>query len=733
MDALSVTPLSSHSTTFYHTRRQCRRLAFMARSPGTPTAFYRIAAGHVADLAIPVVILLAVLVVLAPVPASVVDLLLSANLTVAVLALLGSLVARTPLEMAVFPSFLLAATLVRLVLNIATTRLILSQAGTVGDIAAGDVVQAFSSFVAADNLVVGVVVFAIIAVIQFVVLTAGATRTSEVAARFTLDALPGRQAAIDAEVSSGGLSRSDARQHRVELQRQAEFYASMDGASRFVRGEAVASVVIVLVNLVGGFAIGVGQLGMPATKAAGLYARLTIGDGLASAVPSLLVSVATGLLLSRSTMSQNLPRELGRQLFARPTILLVTAAFLGLLALSELPTVPLAVMAVGTAIAAWLLTSTSLKGISNESPVHRGKSTPQGNSPIDTILGQNRLVVRVGQDLVGLVTGDEPKLPAVIEGVRHRIAEDLGVIVPAVLFRDDTALAKGQWVMELDGDPIDDPVMPTGQWLLVPSSSDDVTRHRWRKNRDAVADILPTQCVRWGSPAEAEEVASRGGRAFFGEDAIAYIFEANIRRCVDRLLSRDQMARMLESLRVTEPATVDQTVPDVVSVATVQRTLQCLLREGLPIKPLAVLLEAVADHAAEGHVPEQLAEKLRPHIARTIVRRLRDSEGRLTIIQVTPSAVDSLTASESEVASRLEQKQLLAELRRALRPLQERGRHCAISVSSESREVFAEHMRAAGLEIAVVADTEVQGQPRVEIFATIGTPGSALQVHARAA
>ncbi len=706
----------------------------MARSPGTPTAFSRIAAGHVADLAIPVVILLAVLVVLAPVPASVVDLLLSANLTVAVLALLGSLVARTPLEMAVFPSFLLAATLVRLVLNIATTRLILSQAGTVGDVAAGDVVQAFSSFVAADNLVVGVVVFAIIAVIQFVVLTAGATRTSEVAARFTLDALPGRQAAIDAEVSSGNLSRDDARQHRTELQRQAEFYASMDGASRFVRGEAVASVVIVLVNLVGGFAIGVGQLGMPATKAAGLYARLTIGDGLASAVPSLLVSVATGLLLSRSTMRQNLPRELGRQLFARPTLLLVTSAFLGLLALSELPTTPLAVMAVGTATAAWLLTSTSLKTISTESaPGGRGKSVSRSSSPIETILGQNRLVVRVGQDLVGLITEDQPRLPAVVEGVRHRIAEDLGVIVPAVLFRDDATLAHGQWVMELDGDPLDDPVMPSGQWLLVPSSSDDVTRQRWRKNRDAVSSIPPTQCVRWGSPAEAEEVRSRGGQAFISEDAIAYIFEANLRRCVDRLLSRDQMARMLESLRATEPATVEQTVPDVVSVATVQRTLQCLLREGLPIKPLTVLLEAIADHAAEGHVPEQLAEKLRPHIVRTIVRRLRDEEGRLTIIEVTPSAVDLLAASVSEVASRLEQKQLLSELRRALRPLQERGRRCAISVSLKHREVFSEQMRAAGIDTPVVADAEMQGQPGVEIFATIGTPGSPLQVHKSAA
>ena len=732
MDVLGHATLSSQFEIFYHTRRLRRRLALMARSSGTPTAFSRIAAGHVADLAIPVVMLLAVLVVLAPVPSSVVDLLLSANLTVAVLALLGSLAARTPLEMAVFPSFLLTATLVRLVLNIATTRLILSQAGTVGAGAAGDVVEAFSSFVAADNLVVGIVVFAIIAVIQFVVLTAGATRTSEVAARFTLDALPGRQAAIDAEVSSGGLSRNDARHLRGELQQQAEFYASMDGASRFVRGEAVASVVIVLVNLVGGFAIGVGQLGLPATEAAGLYARLTIGDGLASAVPSLLVSVATGLLLSRSTIRQNLPRELGRQLFARPALLVVTAVFLGLLSLSDLPTVPLAIMAIGTATAAWLFSSTALKSISNQSSKRGGKLAQKVESPIDTILGQSRLVVRVGKDLLGLIAGEKSGLPAAVEGVRKRIAEDLGVIVPAVLFRDDTTLAKGQWVMELDGDPIDDPVVPAGQWLLVPSAGDDVTRRRWREKR-AAGEVLSAKCVRWGSPAEAEEVTSRGGLAFIGADAIAYVFEENLRRCVDRLLSRDQMARMLESLRSTEPATVEQTVPDVVSVATVQRTLQCLLREGLPIKPLAVLLEAIADHAPEGCSPEQLAERLRSHIDRTIVRRLRDQEGRLTIVEVTPRAVESLIASGSEVALRLEQKRLLAELQRALRPLQERGRRCAISVASKNRGAFAEHMRAAGLLIAVVADTELQGQPGLEIFATIGTPGGSVQGSHRAA
>jgi flagellar biosynthesis protein FlhA len=311
----------------------------------TGAALRRPASAAVLDYAIPAAILLAVLVVLAPVPPAVVDLLLAANLTVSVLALLGALAARTPLEMSVFPTFLLGATLVRLVLNIATTRLILSRASIDGPAAAGRVVEAFGEFVAANNLVVGAVVFAIIAIVQFVVITAGSSRTSEVAARFALDGLPGRQMAIDAEVQAGALSREDGRRARLDLQRHADFFASMDGASRFVSGEAKAGVIITLINLFGGLAIGVVEHGMPLGRALEVYSRLTIGDGLTSAVPALFVSVATGLLMSRSSQAVDLSREFGRQFTARPQVLAITGVFLALLALTDLPFLPLATMA----------------------------------------------------------------------------------------------------------------------------------------------------------------------------------------------------------------------------------------------------------------------------------------------------------------------------------------------------------------------------------------------------
>ncbi len=700
----------------------------MAPSPRS-TAFLGGLAGQAANLALPVAMLLAILVVLAPVPAPVVDLLLAANLTVAVLALLGALAARSPLEMAAFPSFLLAATLVRLVLNIATTRLILAEAGRGGPAAAGEVIQAFSSFVAADNLVVGAVVFAIIAVIQFAVLTAGATRTSEVAARFTLDGLPGRQAAIDAEVAAGGLTQDQARSLRSDLQRQAEFYASMDGASRFVRGEAVASVVIVLVNLVGGFAIGMGQLGLPATEAAGLYARLTIGDGLASAVPSLLVSVATGLLLSRSTTSQNLPVELGRQLFARPVMLLVTAAFLGLLALSDLPTLPLAVMAGGVLVTAWLVRTTGKQDA--KGAMAGGPSRAEKAAPIDAILGRNRLTLRLGRELASLAAGDQPSLPVAVEGLRARLVESLGLLVPAMTFQDDPALPPRAWTLDLDGEPILEADLPFGRQLLVPAAADAITRQRWQ--RDPASTLrLDDQPARWGSPAEADEVAARGGETFASAAAVARLLEDALLRHADRLLSRDQTARMLESLRATEPAVVEQTVPAVVSVATVQRTLQHLLREGLPIKPLAGLLETLADHAAQTNEPGQLAECLRRQLAGTFIRRLRGSSGQLALIRLTPAAVQRLVNRAGETAERLAVERLIADLRRAVRPLRDRGRPCAIAVPVE-RLAVAERLRAAGISVPVLAEHELAGQPGLEAFAIVGGAPDSRLAQSRAA
>jgi flagellar biosynthesis protein FlhA len=643
----------------------------MTQSIGTSAAVDTSAAAprggsvHVLDYLVPATILLAVLVVLAPVPAPVVDLLLAANLTVSVLALLGALAARTPLEMSVFPTFLLGATLVRLVLNISTTRLILSRAAIDGAGAAGEVVEAFGQFVSANNIVVGGVIFAIIAIVQFVVITAGATRTSEVAARFTLDGLPGRQMAIDSEVSAGTITREQARGLRLELQRQADFFASMDGASRFVRGEAVASVIITLVNLIGGLAIGMLQHGMPLARAVEVYSRLTIGDGLVGAVPSLFVAVATGLLISRSTQTVELSQELGRQFVARPHVLFITAAFLAVLSLTGMPFLPLAGMAALTLVGGFSLGRSGRHAKASAAP----QEPARPGEKLADVLTDDRIMVELGRGLLGLVSGNGAPLLEKSQALRSAVAADLGVVVPAIAFKDDLALADRGYRITLAGEPIHEAVLEP------------------RRRTSPAADA----------------------------EALAADLEAVVRRRADALLTRDAAARLVESLRGSQPALVEQVVPEVLTVARIQRTLQCLLREAVPIRPLAPLLELMADHAAEAKEPAALAELVRCGLARTICRRVRDGEGRLVVVKLTNQAADALLAGEAAAA-----RAVVADVRRAVRPRLERDAPAVVVVAGERRRAVREALARPLPELAVLSHNEVADEERVEVFATIG-------------
>ena len=697
----------------------------MTQSPATFAAVPRSASARGLDYAIPAVILRSVMVVLAPVPAAVVDVLLAANLTVSVLALLGALAARTPLELSVFPTFLLGATLVRLVLNIATTRLVLSRAAIDGDAAAGQVVQAFGEFVAANNIVVGGVIFAIIAVIQFVVITAGSTRTSEVAARFALDGLPGRQMAIDTEVQAGTITRDQARQMRLDLQRQADFYASMDGASRFVSGEAKASVIITFVNLIGGLAIGVAQHGMPVAKALDVYSRLTIGDGLTSAVPSLFISVATGLLISRSSQEVDLSQELGRQFVSRPHVLVITAVFLGILSLTDLPFLPLAGMAVAVATLAWVIRRTPASRDA-ERMAASGTAAPATNrtSVANDLLADERIVVELGRGLLGLLAPSaDGASPALLSeratAVRSSVAADLGLVVPSVAMRDNLSLPDRCYRVMIAGDIVVEGEIPAGKMLAVPAVGDgrDEENRSGKSGTEEFPAIDPLTGRRgaWVGHSQAE-TARRRGAAVYGEaDCIARAIEAAIRRHGDQLLSRDAVARLIESLRAVQPAVVDQVVPGVLTIARIHRTLQCLLRDGVPIRPLAELLEIMADHAPEAADPAQLAELVRRSLARSICRRARDPRGKLVTVRLEETAIDAVIAAAGRPPA-----QLMSELRRAVRPVVERGARPVIVVPADVRQRVREALSRHLPDVQVLAAEELAAEDRVEVFASVG-------------
>ncbi len=669
-------------------------------SPSPTTASRR----HALDWVVPIGILLAVMVVLAPVPAALLDILLAANLTLSVLALLGAIAARTPLELSIFPTFLLGSTLVRLVLNVATTRLVLSRAALDGADAAGEVVKAFGQFVAANDLIVGGVIFAIIAVIQFVVITAGSTRTSEVAARFTLDGLPGRQMAIDAEVQAGALTREEARAARLEVQRHADFFAAMDGASRFVRGEAVAGVIITAVNIVGGLAIGVVQHGMPLRRAIDVYSRLTIGDGLVSAVPALFVSVATGLLISRSSQAVDLPRELGRQFFSRAHVLVITAAFLVALSLTGLPRVPLLAMAATLVVGAFLLARQQ-----NTAAAPAGAaSSESARSP--TIPVDEPIVVELGAGLLPLVAGPDAALIAAVRQMRSEIGADLGMVVPQVAFRDNLSLPPRGYRVTVAGDPAADGVLPEGRRLALPRAGEPLSL-------DGPEGVEPGGQRRgvWVGQALAETARKRGASVLDETACIRQALESSIRRHADKLLSREAVARLLESLRATQPALVEQSTGDGLPLSRIHRALQLLVREGVPIRPLSEVLEVLADHAGSDATPAQLAEAVRRERAATICRRGRDPDGRLVVVRVATSALDTLLSDRPRDAARI-----IAQVRRAVAPRIERGAPAVVVVPAHGRSQARDRLCRQLPMLQVLSDEEATGEDSMVVFVTVG-------------
>jgi len=546
--------------------------------------------------------------------------------------------------------------------------------------------------------------------VQFLVITAGSTRTSEVAARFALDGLPGRQMAIDTDVQAGTLSREEGRRARLDLQRHADFFASMDGASRFVAGEAKAGVIITLVNLIGGLAIGVIEHGMPADKALDTYARLTIGDGLTSAVPALFVSVATGLLISRSSQAVDLSREFGRQFTARPQVLAITGVFLALLALTDLPFLPLAGMAGVSFLGAYL---TARRGRTERQREELPDAAPR--PALSDVIADEQLAVGLGAGLVGLVAGEAAPLLERTASLRTAVATDLGIVVPQVSFRDDPALPPRSFTITVAGDLVHEGELPAGRLLVLPPEGETVD------GLDA-ADPLSGRRGVWASHAPADAARERGATVFGDVDCVSRSLEAVVRRHADRLLSRDAANRLVESLRVAQPALVEQVVPSVLSVAKIQRTLQCLLQEGVPARPLAEIIEVMSDHAAEAAEPRQLAEIVRRRLAGTIRRRARDPEGRLTAVRLAGGAVDALATPS---AGGRPPARLIAEIRRATRPAVERGGAAVIVVPSAQRRSVRDTLARTLPDVLVLAEEEVADESRLEIFATVGTEETA--------
>jgi flagellar biosynthesis protein FlhA len=592
------------------------------------------------DLILPVSIIMSVLVIIVPMPPALMDVLLSCNIALSVIILLTTIYVRTPLEFSVFPSMLLATTLARLVLNVATTRLILTRAPVDGPNAAGHVVKAFGEFVAGNQLVVGIIIFVIIVIIQFVVITKGATRISEVAARFALDGMPGRQMAIDADLNAGSIDEGEAQRRRKEIMQQADFFGAMDGASKFVRGDAIAGILITIINIIGGLVIGMVQGGMTFSQAGEIFTKLTIGDGLVSQVPAFLISLAAGLLVTRSNSDTNLPSEFIRQLFSRPQALAVTAGFLLMLVFTNLPTIPLVTIGGSCVGMAIMLSRQKQREDAVAATKVKDEAKKKPDERIEDFLTTDPMEIEIG---VGLIRLADPKrggdLLERIQRVRQGVAADIGIIMPKVRIRDNMRLDQTQYRIKISDIPVTEGTLEPALHLAIDSGA-TTGKVRGIETREPAFNTPAT----WIEGGLRDQAEMYGYTVVEPAGVLATHLTETVRRHADEILTRDATKHLIDELKKTTPAVVDELIPSQMKLAEVQRVLQMLLREQVSIKQLSPILETLGDYIGRTKDPVLLAEYVRHRLARAICTRYRDADDKLHVVTLDPALEDRIKA-----------------------------------------------------------------------------------------
>jgi flagellar biosynthesis protein FlhA len=582
------------------------------------------------DVALALAVLGILGVMLVPLPPLLLDLLLTSNLALSLMTLLIGMYILRPLDFSLFPSLLLILTLFRLSLNVASTRLILLH-GNDGTQAAGEVIHAFGRFVVGGNYVVGAVVFLILVVIQFVVITKGAGRIAEVAARFTLDAMPGKQLAIDADLNAGLVTDAEARGRRREIAREADFYGAMDGASKFVRGDAVASIIITAINIVGGLVIGVAQLRMELFEALTTYTLLTIGDGLVTQIPALIVSTAAGLVVTRAASESELAVAVTQQFAGHHRALLITAATLLILGLIPgLPKAPFLLMAAVTGTVAYSGLREPKRG--PELPATTAPAATTGPEKVEKLLALDPLELEVGYSLIPLVDpGQGGDLLDRVRLVRRQFATDLGFVVPPVRIRDNLQLKPVAYAVKVRGLVVAHGEILAGHYLAMnPGTATEPIA--------GVATTEPTFGLpaQWITADERERAQVLGYTVVDPSSVITTHLTETIRRHARDLLGRQEVQGLLDVIKPTHPSVVETLVPTLLPLGTVQKVLQNLLAEGVSIRDLALILEALADAAPATKDPVLLTEYVRQGLGRTICRELAAGDGVLKVFTLSP-------------------------------------------------------------------------------------------------
>jgi len=593
-------------------------------------------------MAVAVVAILVFMVM--PLPPMLLDLLISFNITFALIILLASMYTLRPLELSSFPSILLLVTLFRLSLNVASTRIILIH-GNEGAMAAGKVIKAFGSFVVGGNYLVGIIIFVILVVINFMVITKGAGRIAEVAARFTLDAMPGKQMSIDADLNVGLINEQQARTRREEITREAEYYGAMDGANKFVRGDAIAGIIITLANIIGGLAIGVFQNKMSFASAAQTYTLLTIGDGLVTQIPALIISTSAGIIVSRAGAESNLGAEITSQILYQPRAIGITAiALFGFGIIPGLPLIPfwiLASLAGGLTLIIHRETRQRLRA-EEEALVREEQAVPA--EQLDSLPLLDALAIEVGYGLIPLVDAEQDgELLERIKSIRHQVAHETGIIVPPVHIQDNMQLKPGEYSILLKGNEIARGELMTNYYLAMNPGSVE-------KEIDGIATREPTYGLPalWIKENVKESALAKGYTVVDLATVMTTHLSEIVKRYGPEFIGRQEVQQMLDNLKESHPKVVEELVPNLLSLGGVVKVLQNLLREQIPIRDLLAILEALADWAPVTKDPDLLTEHVRHALARTISKIHQTHEGTLPVITLNHSV-------ESAIATALQQ------------------------------------------------------------------------------
>jgi flagellar biosynthesis protein FlhA len=675
-----------------------------------------------------------ILLLILPVPPFLLDLLLTLSISLSLLTLLVILYLRTPAEFTGFPTLLLFITLFRLALNVASTRLILL------DGYAGHIIQAFGSVVVRGNYVVGMVVFLILTLINFIVITKGAGRIAEVAARFTLDALPGKQMAIDAELNAGLINEGEARARRHAVEEEADFYGAMDGASKFVRGDAVAAILITLINIFGGFAIGILQMGMSMSEALQRFTILSIGDGLVSQIPALVTSTAAGILITRATSKNDLGRELGRQLLFYPRALTMLSVMLGVLSIMPgLPMLPFLILAIITGLLSYSIHKHGIPELANAATLPaaaagRGKTpgakgagaAPAGEAKaadkLESLLLLDTLQIELGYGLVAMAdTNKGGDLLERVTGVRRNFAQEMGVLIPPIRLRDNLQLGMNEYRFLLKGNSIAQGQLMPAHWLAMNATNSKTTL----KGIPTVEPVFQLPAT-WVANVERKSAEVAGYTVVDAPSVLVTHLSETVRRHCHEILTRQDVQLLLDNLKQTNPAVVNELIPTQLSIGQVQRILQNLLAEGISIRNLAGILEKVGDYAAFTKNPDELSEHARRALGSQLTRAFQTENGSLRAITIDPRLEQQLALgvrqSPTDVALVIEPKlarHVMEALNRFVQQMLAAGQPPVVLCAPQLRLAFRRFFENKFNDLAVLSYPEIPARMQVQNAAVI--------------